>query len=470
MSQNNLPLWDAIKKYTAHSRIRLHVPGHGGGPGLPPELSADLARFDLTELPGLDDLFQPRGAILEAQDLAAKVWRADRTFFLVNGSSSGVLAMLLAACGPRETVLAPRNCHASFYHALVLTGADPVYIPVAQRGSISLNVTARDVEIAFAANPRAKALFLTSPTYHGVCADLEKIAQITAKYHAMLLVDEAHGAHLGFCDSLPPGAGPYADLRVQSWHKTLGAYTPGAVLHANGGKVDFDRLQTALSWVQTSSPPYPLLLSLDAVRKQMALRGKEIVTKMRANALDLRRRLQGLLPLLSADSLRDDGLLLDETKITLLLQNTGICGLEAARELRSGGIDVEMAAADHLLALVGPGYREGNTDIITAAVAGLKKAGRQTVCIPSPPPVEQILPPRLAAFARSCFLDPGAALNRTAAGMVVAYPPGLPIVSYGEKLTSEVICRIEAARKSGGNLRGLNEKGQIPVVSLEAKE
>lgn len=470
MDQSRLPLWEKVKTYQDSERAWLHVPGHGGGPGLPADMKmfASMARFDLTELPELDDLHAPGGAIAEAQRLAADVWRADSTYFLVNGSTAGVLAMVLACCAPGDTILAARNAHGSFYHALLLSGAVPRYLPVTHVCGVPLNVTVDAVRAAFAQNPNARALFLTSPGYHGACADIAEIAAIVHRHGALLLLDEAHGAHLGFSRKLPASQGHLADVRVQSWHKTLGALTPGAVLHQQGSLLDQGRLRAALQWVQTSSPSYPLLLSLDAVRRQMALDGVRITDRMAETAAELRRVISTHLPVLSEQDLTPYGLCLDKTRISMLTGKAGICGLSAAEMLTRQGIDTELSQPAAVLAVVGPGYQEQYTGRIERALAALlKSAPACAVPLPDVPEPDVVLPPREGYYRASQLLTPREAYGCIAADTVVSYPPGQPLLVPGERVTKNVVAYIEAACHAGVRFRGLDGDGRIRV-SLSA--
>lgn len=467
MDQSRLPIWEQVNKYQDKDRVRLHFPGHGGGPGLPAGVAgaafAKVARLDLTELPKLDDLHNPTGAIAEAQALAAALFGADKTYFLVNGSSAGVLAMVLAACNPGDLILAPRNAHGSFYHALIFSGALPHYLPVAEQSGVLLNVAPEDVAKAFARHPQAKALFLTSPSYNGVCADVAEIAGIARRHGALLLLDEAHGAHLGFSRCLPATFGQLADLRVQSWHKTLAALTPGAVLHQHGLRVDSHRLRSALQWVQTSSPSYPLLLSLDAVRRQMALEGSSVAEEMAANAEELRAAIAGLLPLLTEADL-PAGFRLDITRLTVLTGQAGVCGFTAARQLAKQGIDVELAQARSLLAVVGPGFQTEKIERVALAFKGLvRQEAEKMSAMPPLPQVEVVLSPREAFYGASGYAAPEDALGKIAAETVAAYPPGLPLLAPGERITEEVIAYLQGAGAAGVCFRGLDREGRIRI-------
>lgn len=472
MDQTRLPIWEQVKKYQSSDRVWLHFPGHGGGLGLPAGEAAAafaaVARLDLTELPELDDLHNPTGAIAEAQELAADVWHADKTYFLVNGSSAGVLAMVLAACSPGDLILAPRNAHSSFYHALILSGAMPRYLPVVEQDGLSLNVTPIAVQEAFARHPQARAFFLTSPGYNGICAEVTEIAEIVRSHGALLLLDEAHGAHLGFSHSLPVSAGHLADVRVQSWHKTLAALTPGAVLHQHGVRLDQHRLRSALQLVQTSSPSYPLLLSLDTVRREMALNGKAVVDEMAEKAGQLRFALAKLLPVLTESDLVSAVFQLDTTRVTILTSEMGVSGFAAARLLTQLGIDLEMVQAGALLAVVGPGFQVKNIERLVSAFSSLtqQKSDRRRL-LPPLPQADVVLSPREAFYSASRYVALQDARGQIAAVTVAAYPPGMPLVAPGERITDEVVDYLQLASRAGVCFRGLDGEGRIKICGLE---
>ena len=473
MEQNCLPIWEAIQKNRVKKRAWLHVPGHGGGAGLPAEPENVFTRYaqhDLTELPGLDDLFCPQGMISQAQGLAAELWHADETFFLVNGSSAGVLTMMLATCGPGDIVLAPRNAHGSFYHALNLCGAQPRYLPLAEHNGLPLNVTVDTVREGFANHPDARVLFLTSPSYYGVCADVAGIAAVVKEHGALLLLDEAHGAHLGFHAGFPSNFGILADLRVQSWHKTLGAITPGAVLHYHGERVDRMRLQFALQMTQTSSPSYPLLLSLDATRRQMALHGRQVMDGMLTRADALRQLLSREVPLLTEASIESYGFSLDTTRITMLTGEAGFCGQQAASLLAAAGIDIEFGQPEHLLAVVGPGFRHDDFAGLAQTVKAIFSQCSAPVRLPALPELEMDMVPRDAFFADVSYVEPSVAVGCVSAGLVVSYPPGVPLLAPGERITHDVAVYILNACATGICFRGLDDAGRIRIVKQEVGE
>lgn len=298
LNQNQTPLLDALRANSAHPHTAFYTPGHKRGVGISPRLTNLLGkavfRADLTELSELDNLFAPQGVIQQAQQLAAEAFGAAQTFFLVNGSTCGIEAAILATCGMGDKIILPRNVHSSAIAGLILSGATPIFVnpeydPILD---IAHSITPASVQAALKQHPDAKAVMIVYPTYYGVCGDVEAIARITHQYNIPLLVDEAHGAHFAFHPQLPiPALAAGADLSVQSIHKTLGAMTQASMLHVQGDRININRVTKALQLVQSTSPSYILLASLDAARQQMALHGKELMFRTLQLADEARTRI-----------------------------------------------------------------------------------------------------------------------------------------------------------------------------------
>jgi arginine decarboxylase len=298
LNQNQTPLLDTLKVCAERPHAPFYTPGHKRGVGISQKLvdvfGKAVFRADLPELTELDNLFAPSGVIQQAQQLAAEAFGASHTWFLVNGSTCGIEAAILATCGTGDKIILPRNVHSSAIAGLILSGAMPVFVNPEYDSVLDIahSITPTAVKAALEQHPDAKAVMMVYPTYYGVCGDVNAIAQITHQYNIPLLVDEAHGAHFAFHLQLPtPALQAGADLTVQSIHKTLGAMTQASMLHIQGERIDRDRLSKALQLVQSTSPSYVLLASLDAARQQMALHGKELISRTLQLADEARRRI-----------------------------------------------------------------------------------------------------------------------------------------------------------------------------------
>ncbi len=301
LNQTKTPIIETLKNLTKKSHAPFYAPGHKQGKGIPQSLTELLGTkvfpADLPELPELDNLFAPDGVIQEAQELAAETFGALDTKFLVNGSTTGIIAGILATCGNGEKIILPRNIHQSVISGLILSGAIPIFIHPEYNShwDIPLCITPQSIAQTLAKHPDAKAVMIVYPTYHGVCGDIIAIAQEVHKYNIPLLVDEAHGAHFAFHPELPiPALVSGADLTVQSTHKTLGAMTQASMLHIGSNRIDLYRLEQALQILQSSSPSYLLLASLDAARQQMALYGEELMSQTLELAKNARNRISQL--------------------------------------------------------------------------------------------------------------------------------------------------------------------------------
>lgn len=454
-----IPILHAILSHLKHSPTAFHVPGHKMGRGLPGDLGAWLGaagRLDLTEIPGLDDLHAPEGAIREAQQLAAEAFGAEETFFLINGSTAGNLAMVMTVCQPDDTILVPRNLHKSVIHGLVLAQARPVfYSPeVNEVFGIAGRVTPEEIERAVLENPQAKAVLITSPTYHGIASDLQAIAAIAHNAGMMLLVDEAHGAHFAFHEELPRTAmASGADMAVQSTHKLLGALTQASMLHVQGPRVDRVRLRKRLQLVQSTSPSYLLMASLDAARWQMETEGQASLEKAIRAAADGAQRLKEIagLQLLPADDL---------LKWTIGVTELGLTGTDAYRILQEEHkMTLELSDPYNVLAVLT--YADGPRQVDRLVTALSKLApGAERLAVPpyTAPPVGRAAIPLHAAFDLPSVTVPlREAAGKVAAEMVIPYPPGIPLVLPGEELTADMIEYIEQLRRSGVRFSGAED-------------
>ncbi len=475
-NQDHAPLLAALQGYRREDALRLHMPGHKGR-----SLAAlPLPEHDVTEVPGLDDLHDATGAIAEAQALCADLYGADDTHFLVGGSTAGVVALFLATAGEGERVLIPRHAHRSLLTGLVLSGArpvwlEPLYDPVTD---LVLGVPASHYEAALRRFGSAAAFWAVNPTYQGVAQDLRPVAALAADQGAPLLVDEAHGAHFPFDSRLPrPALHQGAAAVVQSAHKTLEALTQAAWLHVRGPAVDRDRLQAALRLTQTSSPSYMLMASLDAARQTMAGTGRDRLRALIDAAEWLRRRLaESSLRPVSPPSRPELVCRQDPTKLWLDVTRLGVTGAEADGLLRRElGLQVEMAGPRHVLALftladdrrVLEEVARRLADLAPSSGAVGNAAGslwlqRQAEVWPEPE-----LTPREAAFRPHRLVSRQEAVGRIAAAGLVPYPPGIPLVMPGERLTAETLDFVQTARAAGVRFQGAAEPTlqQILVVS-----
>lgn len=487
-SQTTTPLVDALRAAAALHCAAFHTPGHKRGQGAPENLKlllgARVFEADLPELPELDNLFAPEGAILQAQVLAAAAFGAEQTWFLANGTTCGIEAAVLAICNPGDKLILPRNAHQSAIAALILSGAVPVFVEPAYDLSwgIAQGLTAAAVAIALEQHPDAKAVMMVYPTYYGACGEIEAIAQISHQHHIPLLVDEAHGAHFAFHPHLPTSAlAAGADIAVQSTHKVLAALTQASMLHVQGSRIDRQRLSKALQLVQSTSPSYLLLASLDAARQQMATQGQALMSQTLELA-DRARTQIGQIPGLSVlqPACSTAGCVaFDPTRLTVDVSQIGITGFEADEILHQMGVTAELPGLQHLMFMVTLGNTEQDIERLvkgfkTLAARSLEQSvgqGEIKRLFPPSLPIAPTLPaltPRAAFFAKSETLPIEQTPNRISAELVCPYPPGIPVLFPGEVVTEGAIAYLQQVIAAGGVVTGCADSYLRTLNVIEA--
>ena len=468
------PLLNALKKSAQKSHAAFYAPGHKQSKGVSDNIKdligSAVFKADLPELPELDNLFAPEGVIDEAQKLAAKTFGAEKTWFLVNGSTCGIMASILATCGAGDKIILPRNIHQSAIAGLVFSGAIPIFINPeydAQEG-LAFNVTSEAVQQALKTHPDTKAVMMLHPTYQGVCTDLKAIAEITHQYNIPLLVDEAHGAHFAFDDNLPPSAMSVgADLTVQSTHKVLSAMTQASMLHIQGKRICDRRISKALQLVQSTSPSYLLLASLDAARQQMATRGKELMSRTISLAIEARNQLAKI-PNLSVfkPNISPGCQHFDCTRLTLDVSQLGITGFEADAILHEQlGVTCELPLLHHLTFIISLGNNSEDIQKLIQACTTLSKLANGIPTHSSsfiPYPSSFILHPS-SLSPKDCYFAPTISVPIKQAGdrlcgeLICPYPPGIPALMPGEKITPQAIDYLQQVLAAGGTITGCND-------------
>lgn len=406
---------------------------------------------------------------MEAQKLAAELYGADETFFLVNGTTCGIHALIMATCGEDDEIIVQRNAHKSTTGGIILSGARPVYIypEVSNELSMALAVTPESVYRAIKEHPKAKAVILTNPSYFGICSDLERIIEIVHSHNNIVIVDEAHGPHLNFHEKLPVSAlKAGADACVQSTHKIISGMTQSSMLHVRKGRIDANKVKKALQLLHSTSPSYVLMASIDMARMQMATEGEKLLSRTIELAEGIRERVNRIkgLKCFGKEILSQPGAFdLDSTKITINVENTGLTGQEVERILNNEyGIQVEMSTLTHILILITIGDSQLETDALVKALElmvgkycdkslKLKNTGKADRRKSQP---EQVLSPREAYSESACFIPVEDAEGHVSAEFVVPYPPGIPLVYPGERITKEIIDYIKLLIKEGTYIQG----------------
>ncbi|MGG6292955.1 aminotransferase class I/II-fold pyridoxal phosphate-dependent enzyme [Leptolyngbya sp. AN02str] len=466
-NQQVAPLVAALRRSRDRPDAAFYAPGHKRGQGISPlmvELLGDrVFQADLPELPELDNLFAPEGAIAEAQALAAELFGATHTWFLVNGSTCGIEAAILATCQPGDKLILPRNCHQSAIAALVLSGAVPVFIsPTVDDWGMAHSITPSQLAHTLAQHPDAKAVLLVYPTYYGTCGDIWAIAQIAHHYQIPLIVDEAHGAHFAFHPDLPmPSLEAGADIVIQSTHKVLGAMTQASMLHSQGNLIDPERIRRALAFVQSTSPSYLLLASLDAARYQMAQHGRSLMSQTLRLATWASDRLSATPGLAVFDPHTAPGCTAgDRTRLTVSVSNLGISGYKADDILREHlGVTCELPSLQTLTFIVSLGNTETDVECLVAGFTHLAaqlgdRPSTQVTAVSIPPLPQVQLSPREAFFAATETVSVEQSIGCVAAELVCPYPPGIPALVPGETITPQAIAHLLQVLALGGAITG----------------
>ena len=455
------PLFEALEQYAREKPARFHMPGHKGFgvPGL------DCGQWDVTELAGLDNLLCPEGILRDAQREAAAAFGAAETFFCTAGSTAGNLAMLLAL-PEGSRVLVQRNCHRSVLSGLALGGHRPVWLwPAYENGQYGV-ISPQTVKEALLAHPDAAAVLLTRPDYLGRCCDGEAVAALCREHGALFLVDEAHGAHFPFSPVLPQSASAFADLWVQSAHKTLACPNQGAYLHmGRSGKQNMpsrERVARALFFVHTTSPSYPLLAALD---RAWRLAREQDWTLQAARAQRVRRALgAGLLDGSSGAAVVKS----DPTRLVIDVSGRGITGFSAEEFLREQGIFLEMADERRIVAITSPADPEEWMERLENAMRRRPFGRARPGAEPRFEKAQQaVLPLRQAMLAPGRQVPLCEAAGCVAASAVGLYPPGSAIVAPGEPFSPEAVEFLLEQERKGGSLFGLRE-GMVTVCETES--
>ena len=475
------PLIDRLVRMAENPPVSFHTPGHKNGRLFQLADTGSLPSFlpsiDTTELPETDHLHHAKGVILDAERRAAEVFGSEETYFLVNGSTCGIYAMIMSVAGPGDEIIINRNAHQSVYNACLLGGVTPRYLkpPLHPALGLPLAVTSESVAQTLAEWPSAKAVLITTPTYHGFTADLTAIARIVHLQGKILLIDEAHGAHLLLSRRLPPTALECgADAAVQSTHKTLGAFTQAAMLHIQGPLIDRERLKYMLTLHQSSSPSYLLLSSLDLAVSLVRTQGPEMMEALLDQVEDIQRELKEL-PHLLMNSVSGEPaeLQTDPTRLWLDLHQTGLSGYHLNERLRhTYNIQMEFSDNRGALAILTIGNIQDDLDRLRRAVTELSAQPPVNLQKPLPQPPDT-LPKVRCSQREAASADKKTVTLCEAAGCVsavslVPYPPGVPLVVPGEVIEPELIHYLQQIIASGNEVMGMkdpeNQKIEVAVI------
>lgn len=496
IDQNQTPLLDAVSAFIETRPAYFRTPGHRLDKGIcsrwTDQVGTDIFSYDVTETPLTDDLHQPEGPIRRAQDLLCQLYGADQSFFLINGSTCGNEAMIMSAALEGEKIMIARNAHKSATMGLILSGAEPVYVMpgLIPEWDIPGAITARAVRTCFEAHPDCRALFLVSPSYYGVCSDLKEIAAICHEYGALLLVDEAHGGHFYFHEALPMGAlEAGADMCVQSMHKVAGALTQSSVLHIRNHGINEQALAKVaenLHLVQSTSPNYLLMASLDCARYELARNGRQMMEKALALTADARSKIQRIPGFRCMERTAggakkmtpmSEKCLLDMTRLVISAKDLGLTGFELDDILfEKYAVNMELSDYENVLAIVTYANEKSDLDRLVGACEDISKLQARNLhkkTIPAntrasnlPDLPQQIMTPRQAYFSQKETVRWQDAVGKISGQMIAPYPPGIPVIYPGEQISQETWKSIECFRRSGRHIHGAGTSGQLNHIEI----
>ena len=472
LDQSRAPIYEALEKFRKMRVVPFDVPGHKRGRGNP-ELVALLGEkcvgMDVNSMKPLDNLCHPVSVIREAEELTAEAFGAAHAFLMVGGTTSAVQAMILSVAKRGEKIILPRNVHRSVMGAMVLCGAVPVYVnpECDSRLGIPLGMKVSEVEKAILANPDAKAILVNNPTYYGICSDLRGIVKLAHEHGMLCLADEAHGTHFYFGENMPVSAmAAGADMAAVSMHKSGGSLTQSSVL-LTGPAMNEGYVRQIINLTQTTSGSYLLLSSLDISRRNLALRGREAFAGVVRMAEYARREINNIggyyaysRELINGDSIYD----FDVTKLAVNTLDIGLAGIEVYDLLRDEyDIQIEFGDLGNLLAYLSIGDRERDVERLVGALSEVRrrfgKKDKANLMKQEYIDPEVAVSPQDAFYADKESLPLRQTEGRVCSEFVMCYPPGIPILAPGERITGPILDYIEYAKEKGCSMTGPEDAG-----------
>ncbi|WP_346243295.1 aminotransferase class I/II-fold pyridoxal phosphate-dependent enzyme [Shouchella clausii] len=469
--QEQTPLFTGLTEYAKKEPIPFHIPGHKRGAGMDADfrnfMGEEALSIDLINIAPLDDLHHPHGIIDQSQQLAAKAFGADYTFFSVQGTSGAIMTMIMSVCGPGDKIIVPRNVHKSVMSAIIFCGALPVFIhpELDFEHGIAHGVATESVAKAIRAHPDAKAVLVINPTYYGFTCDLKAIVELAHQAGIPVLVDEAHGVHIHFNDRLPLSAMQAgADMAATSVHKLGGSLTQSSILNVRAGLVSVEHTTAVMSMLTTTSTSYLLLASLDVARKHLATKGAQLLDETIELSIWMRHAINEIdgLYCLGSEKLCGSAVFShDPTKLLISLKGLNISGFAAEVWLRDHyNIEVELSDLYNILCIITIGDTEEKLALLLRALTQLSLEFSSTAnrCASLPVHVANIptlaLSPREAFYAQTETVPFDESVGRIIAEFIMVYPPGIPILSPGELISEENLAYVKENLKAGLPVQG----------------
>ena len=482
LDQNQAPIYDALVKLRKKRIVPFDVPGHKrgrGNPELVELLGEKCVGIDVNSMKPLDNLGHPISIIRDAEELAADAFGAAHAFLMIGGTTSSVQTMILSTCKAGDKIILPRNVHKSAINALVLCGAIPIYIEMSvdPKIGIALGLENDRVTQAIKDHPDAKAILINNPTYYGICSDLKGLTEMAHEAGMIVLVDEAHGAHLHFTDKLPLSAmDAGADMAAVSMHKSGGSLTQSSILLI-GEQMNPEYVRQIINLTQSTSASYLLMASLDISRRNLALRGKESFEKVIELSEYARREINAIGGYYAYSKELIDGVSVcdfDVTKLSVYTQGIGLTGIEVYDLLRDEyDIQIEFGDIGNILAYISIGDRIQDIERLVGALADIKRLysrdGKDLIAGEYIQP-ELVLSPQEAFYSQRRSLALADAIGEVCGEFVMCYPPGIPILAPGERITREIVNYIQFAKERGCSLQGTEDPEVNHINVIKGKE
>ena len=460
-------LYTRLQELSDRGALRFHMPGHKGNFCFDNE---NWATLDVTEIPGADNLHDPSDILLKVQKKLAEAYGSEEACILVNGTTTGIQSAIMGVCREGESLLVPLNCHRSVYAGLALGRIKSVYFEPEYDARLGFGkcISLEQVEKNLREHPEVKGMILVNPTYYGTVSDVAAIAELLHKKGKVLIVDEAHGAHLRLCAELPPDAVSCgADIVIQSTHKLLGAFTQSSLLHIQGPLVERSRVKKFLAMLQSSSPSYLLMMSVENAVDEACEKG-ETVFKTIAERWDFYQKRTGVGDCIALYT-PEDRQPYDKSKWLLMVKNGKGTAVEK-RLLTEYNIQCEMSGFNYVLAMTGIGTAAGELDQLMAAVADMNRDCPEVSELPDAGFVsvwkhEEKYPLWQALYNMETGRLPlEDAAGSAAAGFVIPYPPGIPVLLPGSLVTEETVAELLRRRRNGEAVVGIDSGGMIEVI------
>lgn len=483
-NQHSTPFLDALVDYVSSEPIPFDVPGHKLGSfetDLSRKISEKFSTYDANAPLGLDNLYNSTGVIKEAEALAAEVCHADHCLFSVNGTTGGILTIIMACLNVKDKIILPRNVHKSVINALIISGAIPIFVSpiIDQKLGVACGVTTQAYIDAMDENPTAKAVFVINPTYFGVVCDLKRVVEEAHKRNLIVICDEAHGSNFYFSEKLPMSAmDAGADITAMSMHKNSGSLTQTSLILTKGDRINYSEVKRAFAMFSSTSPYHILIASLDAARKEMALHGEEIIQsnlELSSYAREKLNQIKGI-HVYGQEYVKEqnsDGVYqIDLTKLVIDVRGLGMYGYEVYKKIRKEyNVQLELGEVSVVLAIVGPGTTKRHIDRLILAFQKLSEEIESS-------PIKQIpdfaysfpqtfVPPREAYDAPHCVIPLKDCLGEISAETIMAYPPGIPVVIPGEFISQDALNLIRFYSEEGGEVLKDTDQGMIKIIDRQ---